>query len=207
MRCRGGAGDFRHPVRRAILADMTWGIPGGDMTTGQDPGEHPAGQACADHAPAHGPHDPDGADAPLRARQAAGRRLRARREAAGLSQLELGRRIGYGRSTIGDAETKGTGAPTLWSNADAELAAGGELVALQAAARAAASAAAAAAGPAGPGRLRVVPGEPPAADGAAGQDAAVISPVSCPHCGCLLVMQTQLSDAVPGPPPAPGRGA
>ena len=177
------------------------------MTTGQDPGEHPAGQACADHAPAHGPHDPDGADAPLRARQAAGRRLRERREAAGLSQLELGRRIGYGRSTIGDAETKGTGAPTLWSNADAELAAGGELVALQAAARAAAAAAAAAAGPAGPARLRVVPGEPPAADGAAGQDAAVISPVSCPHCGCLLVMQTQLGDAVPGPPPAPGRGA
>jgi len=166
------------------MAGMT-GHDRGAMASSDDHGGQAAGQKCADHAPG-GPVQT--------ARQAAGRRLRQRRRAAGLSQTELANRIGYSRNTISDAETKGAGAAALWERADLELAVGGELVALYAAAKAAAASAAAARGPA---RLRAVPEWAPPGE-TPGPDAAVVSPGTCPHCGALLLLQTSLAETAPG---------
>jgi transcriptional regulator with XRE-family HTH domain len=79
--------------------------------------------------------DPSDAAATVQAaRRAAGQRLKAVREAARLTQVQLGRRIGYARSTIWKAEAHGSGAAMLWTRADQELAANGELTRLHAAA-------------------------------------------------------------------------
>lgn len=131
----------------------------------------------------------------LRARRRAGRRLARMRSDAGLSQLELGRRIGYARSTIGEAESAGSGAPMLWRRADDELAAGGELVRLHAAAQAAAAAGRDAA--AGQRLLRL----PAAADGDGDGGAPGSAPAAegtCPHCGTGLVLRAQLTSAGTG---------
>jgi transcriptional regulator with XRE-family HTH domain len=132
----------------------------------------------------------------LRGRRRAGRRLARMRSDAGLSQLELGRRIGYARSTIGEAESAGSGALMLWRRADDELAAGGELVRLHAAARAAEAAGQDAA--AGQRLLRL-----PAAPAADGDGAAAGSlpgaDGTCPHCGTALVLRAQLTSAGTGP--------
>ncbi len=131
----------------------------------------------------------------LRARRRAGRRLARMRSEAGLSQLELGRRIGYARSTIGEAESAGSGALMLWRRADDELAAGGELVRLHAAARAAE--AAGQDGTAGQRLLRL-----PAAT-AGDSDAAAPGSLAgaegtCPHCGTALVLRAHLTSAGTG---------
>jgi len=152
------------------------------MTSCHDPGGQPAA----------------GTDTAAGAWQAAGRRLKARRLRAGLSQGELGARIGYSRQAVGDAETKGAGAAGLWQRADDELAAGGELVRLHQAAHATAAAEAAAAS-ARPGRLSAVPawvpGTGPAGDGAGG---LMLAAGYCPTCGTALLMQAQVADATPG---------
>jgi len=158
----------------------------GAMASSEQDGGHAAGQKCRENAP---PADPA-----QTARQAAGQRLKQRRRTAGLSQTELANRIGYSRNTISDAETKGAGAAALWERADLELAAGGELVVLHAAAKAAAASVAAARGP---GRLRAVPEWAPPG-GTADPDAAVVSPGTCPHCGALLLLQTSLGETAPG---------
>jgi len=167
------------------------------MTARHHPGGTRDGPAGGDAGPA-----PPGPVA--RARQAAGSELRRRRVAAGLTQAELGNRIGYARTTIGEAETRGAGAPSLWKAADAELAVGGELILLNSAAEAAAAAAAAAADAARPGRLSVVPGPLPARpDRARPAGGAAAAPGSCPHCGRPLLLATHVTGAAPGPGPAP----
>lgn len=62
------------------------------------------------------------------ARRALGDQLAALRNAAGCTQADLARRTGYSRSTIGNVETGRQNVPcTFWQDADAVLAAGGEL--------------------------------------------------------------------------------
>ena len=89
------------PARHAILASMTCGT-GAAMTARHHPGGTRDGPPGGDAGPASpGPV--------ARARQAAGSELRRRRVAAGLTQAELGNRIGYARTTIGEAETRAPG--------------------------------------------------------------------------------------------------
>jgi DNA-binding XRE family transcriptional regulator len=173
------------------MSDMTRG-KGRTTTPSQGPGGRPTAR---DHAP---PGDPAG-HAAAAARQAAGRRLKDRRVQACLSQAELGGRIGYSRTAIGEAETKGAGAADLWERADTELAAGGELVRLHQAAQAAVAAEAAAAS-ARPGRLSAVPTYAPGAApaDAGGDGLTLVTPGYCPHCGHPVLLQTQLADTDPG---------
>ena len=65
-------------------------------------------------------------------RKALGQRLSQLREAACLTQGQLGSKIGYGRTTVGKAEQLGFGNAELWDRADKELAAAGELTKLRA---------------------------------------------------------------------------
>lgn len=63
------------------------------------------------------------------ARTDLGRELATRREAAGLTQTELARRVNYSRSTVANVEIGRQGAPRFWGTADHELNAAGALVA------------------------------------------------------------------------------
>jgi DNA-binding XRE family transcriptional regulator len=149
---------------------MTAGLPGGRARQGSRPADGGRGDSAA-----------------LAARQAAGRRLGQVRRERGLTQRELGRRIGYARTTIGSAETGGAGTPALWRRADDELAAGGELARCQAAVLAAAAAARRPV-------LRVIPGGPAGAAGPGPDpDVVVMAAGSCPHCASPLIVRAWLT--------------
>jgi transcriptional regulator with XRE-family HTH domain len=64
------------------------------------------------------------------ARKELGRQLAARREAAGLTQTELARRVAYSRSSVANVEAGSRSiTPGFWQNADRELDAAGALLA------------------------------------------------------------------------------
>jgi transcriptional regulator with XRE-family HTH domain len=135
------------------------------------------------------------------ARKELGRRLAGLRQAAGLTQGQLARRTGFGRSTVATVETGGMlGSGEFWRLADRALGARGELAARREEIAAMAAHAETAR------RLRqlhasllalALDGDREAAD-------PVVAVGRCPHCGHPLTIDTRLT-APPDPGSRPGQ--
>src|SRR5947207_15301710 len=68
-------------------------------------------------------------DAIIEVKRALGRQLAAYREAAGLNQHQLARRVSYGRSTVANVETgRQSCSRAFWERCDAELDTDGALI-------------------------------------------------------------------------------
>lgn len=112
-----------------------------------------------------------------------GRQLAVRRKAAGLTQKELGQRIGYKRQTVGNAELGTRRKPVFWQRADRELAAGGTFVKAYGGIEAMA-------------RARQLPPLRPGEDSGGMQ--TVTAPGRCPHCHREIPLAAQIVLSVAG---------